>query len=366
LTDKDRSNPELLAEDFDPYKTLPPQGRLREVQSILARAHAEGRRPDQLTDEERAQICELVGEGTGSNSSERSGVRTVRPNLMRDHEEVERCVARLRHLCKLIARDRRPFCPINGMLALVSLMALTDDEVAGQAATVYQYDLTAVHQELQLVCPVFAVVCDVESSPGFAEFLSRFPGEQRFGRLGHRFPLFSELDAERIPANIETMAHWICRSVVPAHVYKLFQTENFVPQSRAEEDDEEPQRSSAIDQMAVVRGNSQLYQFLVHVRRVSRNLARVLKGGVIGDPNKTLLFGGCYLSGTGNDPKNGQGFVAGVFRRLKQCEDSVAWTPQAFAEETEAQRWAQWGYIALGCVVAGVVLAAVVRMSLGG
>jgi hypothetical protein len=55
--------------------------------------------------------------------------------------------------------------------------------------------------------------------------------------------------------------------------------------------------------------------------------------------------------------------VAGVFRRLKQCEDVVSWTPEAFAEEEHARRWTQYGYVALAVFVGVIAVAAVVRMA---
>lgn len=336
--------PDFVEGEFDPYKTLPPQGRLREVQTILAKAHAEGRRPDQLTPEEREEIRRLVSED--ESWAPQAGAKP-RTSLTKNHDEVEQYIARFTYLCRLISRDRRPFCPINGIMLLLPLPALTDDEEASQAASVLQYDLAAARKGLQMIFPIFTVVSDLESAPGFSEFLARFPGEQRFGRLGQRFPLMSELEGSALTAQVEALAYWVCRGLLGTHVYKLFQAETL----------------TAPDAAAAVRGNAQLYQFMVHLRKASRNLARVLTRGLLAEPADTVRYGGCYLAGTGLDARS-QGFIAGVFRRLKQCENAVSWSPEAIAEEAENQRWTQFGYIALGLFVLAIVGAGAARLFL--
>ena len=51
------------AAEEDMFKTLAePKGKLKDVQLILARAREQGRDPGHLTDEERQQIRQLLGE----------------------------------------------------------------------------------------------------------------------------------------------------------------------------------------------------------------------------------------------------------------------------------------------------------------
>ena len=63
------------------------------------------------------------------------------------------------------------------------------------------------------------------------------------------------------------------------------------------------------------------------------------------------LFGGCYLTGTG-DKQHRQAFVTGVFQRLVDDQASVAWTRRAYAEDRRAWRIAQLGYAGIAVVVA--------------
>jgi hypothetical protein len=55
------------------------------------------------------------------------------------------------------------------------------------------------------------------------------------------------------------------------------------------------------------------------------------------------LFGGCYLTGTGQKP-NRQAFVTGVFQRLIDDQAAVAWSRKAYADDRKAWRMTQIGY----------------------
>ena len=60
------------------------------------------------------------GESKTSNRPAAAQTAAARRRLD-DVEELERRTAQLKHLCGLIVRDRRPYCPINGLLVLVPL-----------------------------------------------------------------------------------------------------------------------------------------------------------------------------------------------------------------------------------------------------
>jgi len=65
------------------------------------------------------------------------------------------------------------------------------------------------------------------------------------------------------------------------------------------------------------------------------------------------------LAGTGAMQ---QAFVAGVFRKLLEAQNFVAWTEEARSEDTRQSRFAQLGYTLLGGV--GILVLAVVAYSL--
>src|SRR5262249_27570396 len=110
------SAPELAEEipDDDPNKTLGAgQNRMVQVQrmaQVLEAARRRGRGPAQMTEEERQTLHMLEW--------------ADKP------EEHARQTARLQHLCRLMVRDRRPECPLNGILVLVPFAALLNNEDA--------------------------------------------------------------------------------------------------------------------------------------------------------------------------------------------------------------------------------------------
>ena len=83
----------------------------------------------------------------------------------------------------------------------------------------------------------------------------------------------------------------------------------------------------------------------------------MLARGFVLENHAPLWFGGCYVAGTGPNPENQQGFVAGVFRRLIEEEKKglVSWTTDALADEAGYQRWISLGQIALGVVVVAIL-----------
>src|SRR5205823_1765973 len=136
-------------------------------------------------------------------------------------------------------------------------------------------------------------------------------------RVGQGFPWVPDVSAAAVPEMVESGASWICRALVPFWVYKLFRLE--VPGKEKPAD--------------ILRGNMQLFQFMSQVRSRHRGLGRVLSQFVATESDGPMLFGGCYLGGTGREPRN-QAFVPGVLDKLTKgvTQNLVYWTPQALAE----------------------------------
>jgi hypothetical protein len=313
-------------------KTLIPSGPQLEIQAILKRARAERREP---TPQEKLRLRQLAG------GRPEAMVGQPRRNLLRSPGEVAECTARLKHLCRLIVRDRRPYCPVNGILVLMPAGAGDNDGDADQTANVCHLDLGAAREALRVRCPVFALICDLETLPGAGPFLERFPREQLQQRLGQRYPLAPDLEPAQVAASIERQVRWVCGESLPGWVYRLLRLENTGREDPAE----------------VVRANADLLTLMVQLRERQGRLARaVARGftpeGTTGPP----LFGGCYVAFTGRNPAE-QGFVAGVFRRLPEKQSVISWTDQALAEEGD------YGRLAFYCQV-GVGVAAVVAVGL--
>jgi hypothetical protein len=317
------------------FKTIAPTGgNLEGIQKILRQAWDEGR---QVTEDEKEQIRLLTAEG----EAQQAASSKKRPSIFKNAEEADRLTDRLKHVCRLIVRERRPHCPINGMLALVPFAGTDSDEDSNQTTLVIQRDLDAAVAVLKLRCPVIALVCDLERATGFREFVKRFPPDQRKQRLGHRHPWLPDLDANQLIKAIEAEVEWIYQGVLGNWTYKLFHIE----------DD-----SGKEDLAAVTLSNAQLFLFLACLRERQKRLARLMgpfnrKAPEAEEP--PLLFGGCYVAGTGTGADE-QAFVAGVIHRLVESQNLVAWAREALVEDIEYQRFTTYGYVGIGVFSAAI------------
>ena len=128
-----------------------------------------------MPDAEREEIRRLIGAEGDTVTAARKATLSL-PNRP---AEMERLTGRLQHLCRLIARDRRPYCPLNGVLVLIPFAATDSDQQATTTSTLCRSDLATARAALRVYCPVLALLCDLENAPGFREFVKRFPAEQR-------------------------------------------------------------------------------------------------------------------------------------------------------------------------------------------
>lgn len=255
----------------------------------------------------------------------------VRVPLLKRTEEVDRLLGRLKRVCYLILSRRRPYCPINGILVLIPYAATRNDADANQTGLICQRDLVAAREVLQVNCPLFALVCDMENATGFREFIDRFPKGHRQRRLGQQFPYVADLNPTVGGQLIDGGVQWICQELFPPLVYRLMRLE----------------KAGGPDKVSsTLRGNMNLYQLLCEVRERRRRLARILSLTIAAETNEAILFGGCYLAATGRSTRE-QAFIAAVFHRLLENQNFVSWTAGAREEETDYRRWVRYGYTAL-------------------
>lgn len=290
------------------------------------------------SEEDRRVLGLMQSEGTGART------RKLAASFLKDPAEVRVLTSRLRYVCRLLRRDRAPYCPINGILVLVPHAALQDDVDASQTGTACRHDLAIIRHTLQVQCPTFAMVCDMEQSDGFRQFLDRLPARHNINRLGQRFPLFPDVDERQIPRLVETGTSWMANALLPSLVYNLFRVET--PGST---------RGPALNANDALEGNTRLYEFLWEMRDQRQRLARLLTRGLMLDGPRAFYFGGVYLAGTG---QNASAFSSGVFLRLLQSQNFVSWTSQAMAAEQRYRGWA-WFLFVLNIVllIGGPILA---------
>lgn len=260
--------------------------------------------------------------------------------LLNDGEQIERCTERLRHLGRLIARDREPYCTINGLLVLVPFAATGDELTADETAVLLQRDLETLQETLQVRCPLITVLCDVEKAPGGNELLRRFPEQQRHRRLGVSLPHLAASDDSLVPEMISTGIHWVCQGLIRPIVYRLAQ----IGCRNGPEADTD------------LAGNAQLYRFLHEFRSREKRIRHVLTRSVCPEGKSQWMLAGCYLTATGEDALRQQGFAGGVFAELVQLQNYVGWTQQAFDSDAACRRWTAAGYAMLALLVAASVI----------
>src|SRR5262249_13508534 len=151
-------------------------------------------------------------------------------------------------------------------------------------------DLETARAILQINCPRIALLGDLETLSGFQEFVSRFPPEDRHRKLGKGFPILPQVDD--IPAEMDAYTHWICGRVFPAWIYRFFRLE--VP--------------GQIEPEAAIENNKNLFYLNCQMVERQHRLSRILQVGLLEKEQGPPLLGGCYIAGTGRDPKE-QAFV---------------------------------------------------------
>ncbi len=150
--------------------------------------------------------------------------------------------------------------------------------------------------------------------------------KERLGRLGQRFPLAPpDLAGEALKEQIDQSIHQLCNNYLRDWVYRLFRVD----------------ADGAGDATAA---NTGLYLLLDEMRGRKKNLSRILTQGIAKETPVPLLYGGCYLAGTGAGKDREQAFVAGFLKRLSENQGVVSWTDEAIAEDQRCHRRANLGY----------------------
>jgi hypothetical protein len=318
--------------------------------------------------EEEDLTKKTIGAGTGGSDSALHGIigglmdvqLTLQQRVQRykaleraqKPEEDRRLTARLEHLCRLLVRDRWPEPPINGILVLIPYAATCSDAAADLTSRDCQQDLASAWRVFRLHCPLFALVCDLETVPGFAAFLDAYLAggkteekkrEARKRRLGRGLGWGVGLDPESRRRTVAAQVDWIGRTMLP----KLIYGKDYIRL-------ETPGRE---DLATAVRNNSQLCRFMGAMYEGQKRLTRIVLQGLMSKTSGPDLLGGCYLAATGRDAANEQAFVAQVFEgRLVASIRHVAWSQEALDEEARYHQWTSYGYMSLPVFVVAVIV----------
>lgn len=309
------------------------------VEQTVAPAEESGTTLESKTETSVAEL--LLPEPSGQSASFVAYRQPLR--LLQNIDESERLTARLKYLCRTIARQRHPYCSANGLLILAPLAATDNDADAHQTGLVIQRDVRAARESLRVRCPIETMLCDLERLPGFLDLMGQFTQErQRQQLLGRTFPLVPQVEPEQFPKMISGGLEWLCQTMLPSVVYQFLQAET-AGAGGAEE---------------TLRRNGRLVQLLGELRDRQPRWSHILTQGVTVQEKQTPLLGGAFLCATGPDAAREQAFVHDVFSLLVENQNYVAWTPEALDENRDYLRWARLCYVGIALLAAGFVFLA--------
>jgi hypothetical protein len=270
----------------------------------------------------------------------RSLGKELGPDFLADRQTAARLNARLAHLCRLIVRDRQPYCGINGILILVPLGGTDTNRDAQQAGEACRQDLAVIRKHVGLDCPVMSMLVDLEDFPGFAEYVRQNPRELG-RRFGQRFPMKTRLSEQELLEEVATSVRWLCTRYLQDSMYQHFRMET----------------TESPEPAALVSANASLFLLLDEMTRRAAELADIITHAIVLDGHTLLRYAGCYLAATG---KEHRGFVAAVLQRLSEEQSSVAWTPEALAQDARDGAAALWCGVLAALAVLGAVAALVI------
>ncbi|HZN36237.1 MAG TPA: type VI secretion protein IcmF/TssM N-terminal domain-containing protein [Pirellulaceae bacterium] len=293
---------------------------------------------DRQEAEAQAQAAATATEDEAEAAAPAAMTVSDQPAIL-SQQESARQKSRLEYVCHLIRQARFPICPINGVMVLLpfELLQATQRETQQLQKTV-RADLGCLQRELEIRCPVTALIVGMHQERGFRELVRRVGRErataQRFGR---RF------DVRIIPTtdNLAALCS-LSAGVFEDWIHTLFR-----------------------EAEALTRpGNLRLYGLLCKVRStLSGVLTEVLVGGFAHDPqNKEVAepipFSGCYFAATG-ETEDQQAFVRGVFEKLVEEQEEIEWTRLAAGDNR------LYILVALAAIAATAVCLIVIAVRIG-
>ena len=234
-------------------------------------------------------------------------------------------IARLETLCRLL-KAQSPDCPlVQGVVVLFPLSWAGQPDSVKWAAAVRD-DLRTLQRVLKVRCPVFALIPEMESAPGFVEFIRRMSNALRQSRCGFAVPTSQVFSGDLIQRGLVWMSGWF-------HGWTL---------------------SLMSDDLLNQAGNSRLFCLDLEFRRYRKRM-RSLMESAFATPrdSEPVLFRGCYFVADGPSPGE-QAFAAGLLRgargRVFAEHQATEWTAQAEADDRHYRR------LALGVGLGGGLL----------
>lgn len=223
--------------------------------------------------------------------------------------------ARLEHLGRLLLAQQ-PDCPVVRGVAVVFPISWALQPDAARWAAAVRDDLRTLQRILQVRFPVFALFTEMETVPGFTEFINRMERSFREGRVGFATPRTQDFNGDLAGRGLTWLSGWFHTWILNRMAYDLFNP----------------------------TGNDRLFSLDYAIRRDRALLRKVLEAAFSThretEPN---LFRGCYFMATGAKPAE-QAFAAGLLRgargRILAEHPATFWTQEAVADDRRYRRTA--------------------------
>lgn len=227
-----------------------------------------------------------------------------------------------------LAAMRRPYCPINGILALMSSADAETDAAAETAREQCQQDVQQVRAVLGIDCPTTLLIGGLDQDQGFRDLLDRLPEAERWQALGQRFPLMPDIDPHEVAPMHAGGVAWFCRLRLAALVYEHLAGED-----------------------AAMASNARMVSWLAEMQTRADRFGRWTAALACGDFEAAPLITGCFFAATGATAAS-QGCVGGVFKTLVEHQDHVAWAAGPLRHEAVYRRWTRWALASAGVTAA--------------
>lgn len=220
----------------------------------------------------------------------------------------DQVIERLELICRLIAEEREPFCPLNGIVLLVPMQATDSDATAEEAGNRIVQDLQAVIRAVEMEVSVQVVLCDLETCEGAEAWLERCPQENRNRPLGTLLPDALECETDAPAEWSDRAAGWLCDDLLPSLARGGLR--------RATADRSADRRHQ--------RGNRSVHRFVQSMRARRTHLSRLLRQ-CVAPQSRPWRVRGCFLAATGSVDSANCAFTAGLMPVIQGMQHEVRW-----------------------------------------
>lgn len=250
-------------------------------------------------------------------------------------------IPRLKYVCRLLQRSRRPRCGVNGLVTLLPYeMHQVNPLQLSAIAQSARNDVATIEKTLQLRIPVTAMLIGMANDKGFTELVRRLQSTLLSRRLGGRF----DLRSRPTPDELNSHSDRLC-DAFEDWVYHLFGREEGLSQQR---------------------GNRKLYALTCKIRHELKPRLRMVLGKAFGcdasadatnaSGEDGFFFSGCYFAASGGSDGDAA-FVKGVLQdKLLDEQSQVQWTEAAKQRHTAFRTLSVIGWLIAICLAIAVLI----------